>query len=68
VHHHRGFGDAETRSAECFRNTDAEPAIGGQRAMELFGKFAVAVAFEPIVVAEARANLFDRRAQRLLKF
>jgi hypothetical protein len=35
--------------------------------MKLLGKFAVAVALEPIVIAEARANLLDRRAQRLLK-
>jgi hypothetical protein len=35
--------------------------------MKFFGKIAVAVAFEPVVIAEARANLFDRRAQRLLK-
>ena len=45
------------------RDADAEPAIGGKRTMERVGKFAVAVAIEPIIVAEARADLLDRAAQ-----
>jgi hypothetical protein len=41
------------------RNADAEPAVIGQRAIELLGEFSVAVALEPIIVAETRADLFD---------
>jgi hypothetical protein len=67
VHHHRGFADAEPRSAVGFRNADAEPAIRRKRTMKFVGKFAVAIALEPIVVAEARADLFDRGAYRSLK-
>ena len=36
--------------------------------MKFVGKFAVAVALEPIVVAEARADFLDGVAHRLLKF
>jgi hypothetical protein len=68
VHHHGGFADAEPRSAMAFRNTDAEPAIGRERAMEFVREFAIAVALEPIVIAKARADFFDRVAHRLLKF
>jgi hypothetical protein len=35
--------------------------------MKLVREFAVAVALEPIVIAEARADLLDRGAQRLLE-
>jgi hypothetical protein len=66
-HHDRGLGDAETRAAIGLRNADAEPAIGGDGAAEIFGKFPVAVAFEPIIVGKARADFLDRVAQRFLK-
>jgi len=49
------------------RNADAEPAIGGHRAIKLFGELPIAVALESIIVAEARANLFDCGAHRLRK-
>jgi hypothetical protein len=35
--------------------------------MKLVRKLTVAVALKPIIVAEARANLLDRRARRLLQ-
>ena len=44
LHHDRGFGHAEARAAKGLRNADAEPAVGGERAIKLFGKFSVAVA------------------------
>ncbi len=49
------------------RNADTEPAVVGHRAIKLFGELPIAVALEPIIVAEARADLFDRGAHRLLK-
>jgi len=49
------------------RNADAEPAACRDGAAEFFGKFAVAVALEPIIVAKARADFFYRLAQRKLK-
>jgi hypothetical protein len=67
VHHDGGFGHAETRPAIGLRNADTEPAIGGERAIKLLGKFTVAVALEPIIVAKARADFFDRGAYRLLE-
>ncbi len=62
-HEDRGFGDAETRAAIGFRHADAEPAGIGDGAAELLGKLAVAVALEPIVVIEARADFFHGVAQ-----
>jgi hypothetical protein len=35
--------------------------------MKRVGKFAVAVALQPIIVAKARADLLDRGANRLLQ-
>jgi hypothetical protein len=35
--------------------------------MKFVGKFAIAVALEPIVVAKARADFFDRGADGLLQ-
>jgi hypothetical protein len=49
------------------RDADAEPAVIGQSAVKLFGKISVAIAFEPVIVAKARANFFDCGAYRLLK-
>jgi hypothetical protein len=50
-----------------FRDTHPQPAVGGERAVKLLGKFPVAVARKPIIVAEPRADFFDRAAYRLLK-
>ncbi len=67
LHHDRGFADAETRPAVSLRDTHAEPAGIGERAIKFFGKFAVTVAREPIFVAKARADFFDGSAHRLLE-
>ena len=66
LHHDRGLGDAEARAAIGFRHADAEPAAGGQGAMQLVRKAAIAVALEPIVRAEAGADAGDGIAHRLL--
>ncbi len=68
MHHHRGFADAEPGAAISFRDTNAEPAVCRQRAVEVVGKFAVVIALEPIIITEARADLLDGVAHRLLKF
>jgi hypothetical protein len=68
VHHHRGFADAEPRSAVAFWNADAQPAVGRERAMKFVGKFAVAIALEPIIIAKARADFLDCGADGLLQF
>jgi hypothetical protein len=49
------------------RDADAEPAAVRDRAIKLFGKFAVAVALAPILVVKARADFFDRQTDGLLK-
>jgi len=49
------------------RNADAEPTVGSHRTIKLFGELPIAVALEPIIVAEARADLFDCGAHRLRK-
>jgi hypothetical protein len=66
-HHDGGFGDAEARAAISLRDAHAQPAVGGERAMKRFREFPVAVALQPIIVAEPRADFFNRGAQRLLK-
>ncbi len=60
--------DAEAGSAIGFRDTTPSQPSAASALMELVGKFAVVVALEPIIVAEARANLLDSVAHRLLKF
>jgi hypothetical protein len=67
VHHDRRLGDAEAGAAIGLRDADAEPAVVGERAIELLGEFAVAVARQPIVVGKPRADLLDRGADRLLQ-
>jgi hypothetical protein len=42
------------------RDADAKPAVGGDGAVEIFRKCAVAVALEPIIVAKARADFLNR--------
>jgi hypothetical protein len=49
------------------RDADAEPAVIGQRAVKLVRELPVAVALEPIIVAEACANLLDCGADGLLQ-
>jgi hypothetical protein len=41
------------------RDADAEPAVGGDGAAEIFGKCRVTVARQPIIVAKACADLLD---------
>ena len=45
LHHHRGFGDAEPGAAVVFRHGDAEPAVGGERLMQVVREAAVASFF-----------------------
>jgi hypothetical protein len=66
LHHDRRLGDPETRAAVGFRHADAEPAGIGDGAPEFLGKLTVAVALEPILIVEARANTCDSLAQRSL--
>ena len=66
LHHQRRFGDAEARAAVLLRDADAEPAVVREGAVEIVRKAAVAVLGEPVVVAEPRADLADRVADRLL--
>ncbi len=49
----------------ALRNADTEPPGVGERAIESFGKSAVAVALEPIIAVKARTNLFDCGTHRL---
>jgi hypothetical protein len=62
LHHQRGLCDAEAGAAERFGNADAEPAIGDESPVEVLREAAFAIPFEPIIVAEARAELLHRRA------
>jgi hypothetical protein len=45
---------------------DAEPAVASEGLVEIRGKTAFAVALQPVVVVEARAELRDRLADALL--
>jgi hypothetical protein len=49
------------------RDADAEPAVGGECAVKIFREFAVAIALEPIIVTETRADFLNRVAHRLLQ-
>jgi hypothetical protein len=44
------------------RNADAEPAVGRDGAAEILWKCPVAIALQPIIVAEARTDFLDRVA------
>ena len=61
VHHDCGFGHTKSGAAKLFRHSDAKPARLGHRPMKLKRKYAVIIARQPILVAEAahdRANSF----------
>src|SRR5205823_5055419 len=62
LHHHRGLADAEPRAAVRFRHRDAKPTVASASLVKIAGEFAVAIAREPVVVAEAVAKLADRLA------
>src|SRR5205814_1761731 len=66
LHHDRRLGDAEARAAVLLADAHAEPAVVGQRPVELLGEAAVVVAVEPVGVVEARADLGDRVADAFL--
>jgi len=66
LHHHRRLADAESRSAVRFRHRDAEPAVARTRLVEIHREFAILVAREPVLVAEAFAQLLDRFADAFL--
>jgi hypothetical protein len=59
VHHDRGFGDAEARTAKLFRHRDPKPSAVGHGAVKPGWKFAVVVALQPILVVEARHHGAD---------
>ncbi len=59
AHHRRRLGYAEAGAAIVLGNADAEPAAGRDRAVELVREDAVAVAAEPVLVAEAGADAPD---------
>ena len=62
----RRFGDAEPRAAVFLRHRDPQPAVLRERGVEIVRKAALAVALEPVVEIEARADLRDRVADRFL--
>src|ERR1700687_790 len=62
MHHDRGLGHAEARTAILLRHRDAEPARVSHRPMKFERKHAIIVARQPIVIAEAcydRAHAFS---------
>ncbi len=59
MHHDRGFGDAEPRAAQLDRHGDAEPARFRHRLVEFVREAGRLVAFRPVIVAEAGADLRD---------
>src|SRR6266436_9838165 len=54
MHHDRGFGHAEARTAVLLRHRNAEPTGISHRTMKLKRKHAVIVARQPVVIAEQR--------------
>jgi hypothetical protein len=59
VHHDSGFGDAEARAAQLDRHGNAEPAAVGHRPVEFLREAGLPVAFAPVIVAKAGADLRD---------
>src|ERR1700676_826842 len=62
MHHDRGLGHAEARTAILLRHRDAEPARVSHRPMKFERNHAIIVARQPIVIAEAcydRAHAFS---------
>ena len=66
LHHHGRLGDAEPRSAVSLGHGNAEPSAIGNGAMEGVREHPVPVALQPVVLAEAGADLEDRLADLLL--
>src|SRR5688572_15894026 len=66
LHHHRRLGDAEPRAAVGLGHRDTEPAVARERLVKVGGESAFAVALEPVIVAEALAELRNRLADALL--
>src|SRR5690606_20969517 len=68
LHHQRCFGDAEAGPAILFGHGNSEPAILGERLVEVFRELSRLVAVEPVVEVEALAEAIDRIANLLLLF
>src|SRR5688572_28032848 len=69
LHRDGRLGDAEARTAECLRHCDAEPAVACECLEKRVGEAAIAIAGEPIVVAQRPGRIEqgqDRLADRLL--
>jgi hypothetical protein len=66
LRHDRRLGDAEARATVFLGNADAEPAVLRERLLEVVREAALAVALEPVVVAEAGAHAQDRLADAVL--
>ncbi len=59
LHHGGGLADAEAGAAVFFGHGDAEPAVARDGGVELLGETALAVALEPIGVAEPGTEPLD---------
>ena len=66
LHHDRRLGDAEPGAAIILRHADAEPAIARERLVQLAREAPVAIARQPVLVVERRADPRDGVAQRNL--
>src|SRR5581483_2639564 len=61
-----GLADAEPGAAIAFRHRDAEPAVARAGLVKVRGELAALVMSEPVIVAEALAELGDRLADSFL--
>ena len=66
LHHDRRLHDPEPGAAIVFRHADAEPAIPCERLVQLGREAPVAVARQPVLVIEGRADARDGVAHRNL--
>ena len=66
LHHDRRLGDAQARAAVGLRHGDTEPAVLGQRLVQLARKAPLLVALHPVLVRKTRADFRDRLADRFL--
>ena len=66
LHHDRGLDDAEPGATAGFRHRDAEPAGARDGRVEVVGKAARAIAFEPVRGVERCAEIADRVADGAL--
>jgi hypothetical protein len=67
LHQDSGFGDAEAGAAVFLGHGDAEPVALGHGGEERVGEGGGAVAFQPVVVAEAGAEAQDLLADLALR-